>query len=55
MKYECENYKSVYDPINKTQLDGIIGKELAEGYLKIVNSKPTCIHSMGAVPKPDGD
>ena len=33
MHYECENYKSVYDPENKAKLDGIIGKELAEGYL----------------------
>ena len=54
MYYECENYKSVYDTVNKSKLDSIIGKELAEGYLKIVQEKPTCIHSMGAVPKPDG-
>ena len=54
MKYECENYKSVYEPINKTKLDGIIGKELAEGYSKIVKDEPDCIHSMPAVPKPDG-
>ena len=54
MHYECENYKSVYDPENKAKLDSIIGKELSEGYLKIVHEKPTCIHSMGAVPKPDG-
>ena len=54
MHYECENYKSVYDPENKSKLDSIIGKELAEGYLKIVQEKPTCIHSMGAVPKPEG-
>ena len=54
MKYECENYTSVYTPENKKKLDSIISKELSEGYLKIVNNKPTCIHSMGAVPKPDG-
>ena len=54
MHYECENYSSVYTSENKAKLDNIIGKELSEGYLKIVNSKPTCIHSMGAVPKPDG-
>ena len=54
MHYECENYKSVYDPKNKAKLDSIIGKELPEGYLKIVQQKLTCIHSMGAVPKPDG-
>ena len=39
--------------MNKAKLDGIIGKELAEGYLKIVKDKPNCIHSMGAVPKPE--
>ena len=54
MHYECENYSSVYTPENKKKLDSIIGKELSEGYLKIVNKKPTCVHSMGAVPKPDG-
>ena len=54
MHYECENYNSVYSPENKAKLDNIIGKELSEGYLKIVHEKPTCIHSMGAVTKPDG-
>ena len=54
MQYECENYSSVYSIENKSKLDSIIGKELSEGYLKIVNKKPTCVHSMGAVPKPDG-
>ena len=54
MHYECENYKSVYDPENKAKLDSISGKELSEGYLKIVHEKLTCMHSMGAVPKPDG-
>ena len=54
IKYECENYKSVYDPINVSKLNSIIGKELAEGYLKIVKEKPDCIHRIGAVPKLDG-
>ena len=54
MQYECENYKTVYDPLNNEKLDNIIRKELKEGNLKIVPEKPTCIHSMGAVPKPDG-
>ena len=54
MQYECENCSSVYTIENKSKLDSIIGKELPEGYLKIVNKKPTCVHSIGAVPKPDG-
>ena len=32
MKYECENYSSVYTPENKKKLDSIIGKELSEGF-----------------------
>ena len=54
MHYECDKYSSVYTPENKAKMNIIIGKELSEGYQKIVNSKPTCIHSIGAVPKPDG-
>ena len=49
MQCECENYKSVYDPVNKDKLNSKIGKELEEGYLKIVPEKPTCIH--GGCPK----
>ena len=44
----------VYETVNEGKLDGIIGKELAEGYLKIVKDKPDCIYSMGAVPTLDG-
>ena len=40
--------------ITSQKLDKIIGSELSEGYLKIVETKPNCIHSIGAVPKPDG-
>ena len=54
MHYECENYNSVYSPENKAKLDNIIRKVLSEGNLKILHEKPTCKHSMGAVPKPDG-
>ena len=54
MHYECDYYNSVYSPENKAKLDSFISKELSEGYHKIVHEKPTCIHSMGAVPKPDG-
>ena len=49
-----KNYKLVYETVNEAKLDGIIGKELAEGYSKIVKDKPDCIYSMGAVPTLDG-
>ena len=51
--YDCRNYKSIFEDDNKPKLDKIIGAELSEGYLKIVDKKPKCIHSIGAVPKPD--
>ena len=51
--YYCKNYKSIFEGNNKAKLDKIICSELSEGYLKIVDKKPTCIHSIGAVPKPD--
>ena len=54
LKYDCRNYKSIFEGNNKSKLDKIIGSELSEGYLKIVETKPDCIHSVGAVPKPDG-
>ena len=39
MHYEWDNYNYVYEPVNKSKLDGIIGKELAEGYLKVFTKK----------------
>ena len=54
ISYDCKNYKSIFEGNNKSKLDVIIGSELSEGYLKIVKNKPDCIHSIGAVPKPDG-
>ena len=54
ISYDCKNYKSIFESNNNSKLDKIIDSELSEGYLKIVNSKPDCIHSIGAVPKPDG-
>ena len=54
ISYDCKNYKSIFEGNNKSKLDNIIDSELSEGYLKIVKNKPDCIHSIGAVPKPDG-
>ena len=53
ISYDCKNYKSIFEGNNKAKLDNIIDSELSEGYLKIVTNKPDCIHSIGAVPKPD--
>lgn len=32
-------------------MDGLVRKELAEGFISKVSEKPTCIHALGAVPK----
>ena len=55
LSYDCKNYVSVLTTENKPKMDKIIRKELSEGYIKVVNEKPKCIHSLGAVPKPDGE
>ena len=52
--YECVNYSSITDPAVKPMMDKIIEKELQEGVISFSETKPTCIHSLGAVPKPDG-
>ena len=49
----CKNYLPVLTKENKPKMDKIIRKELSEGYMKVVDEKPKCIHSLGAVPKPD--
>ena len=53
--YDCKNYLSVLTKENKPKMGKIIRKELSEGYMKVVDKKPKCIHSLGAVPKPDGE
>ena len=55
LSYDCKNYLSVMTKENKPKLDEIIRKELSECYMKVVDKKPKCIHSLGAVPKPGGE
>ena len=55
LSYDCKNYLSVMTKENKPKMDKIIRKELSEGFMKTVDKKPQCIHSLGAVPKPNGE
>ena len=55
LSYDCKNYLSVLTKENKPKMDKITRKELSEGYMKVVDKKPKCIHSLGAVPKPNGE
>lgn len=53
--YECENYNSILEQGNKRKMDAIIEDELKNGILTFAKSKPTCVHALGAVDKPDGN
>ena len=52
--YECENYNSILEENNRVEMDIIVSKELDEGVISLSEVKPTCIHSLGAVPKAGG-
>lgn len=49
--YECQNYSSILSSTSKPIMDALVEKELAEGFISISKSKPTCVHALGAVPK----
>ena len=52
--YECSNYNSILDPVSKAKMDFIVNNELREGMISVVESKPKCVHALGAVPKASG-
>ena len=52
--YECENYLSITEPRFRGEMSSLFAKELSEGKVSVSNVKPSCIHSLGAVPKSDG-
>lgn len=53
--YVCDNYKSALEPEAAKKMTKIVLSELSEGMVSQVFSLPTCIHALGAVPKPDGN
>lgn len=52
--YDNNNYLSILSEVNKSKMDKIVEKEISNGILEVVDVKPTCIHALGAVDKPDG-
>ena len=52
--YHCSNYSSILDQSSKEKMDKIIKNELAENIISAVDFIPHCVHSLGAVPKPNG-
>ena len=52
--YDRKNYLSVLKEHASECMNKIISEELQEGIISISDAKPTCIHSLGAVPKDKG-
>lgn len=52
--YDNTNYLSILSDENKSKMDKIVKNEISNGMLEVVACKPKCIHSLGAVGKPDG-
>lgn len=53
--YEHNNYKLATSSAAFNFVDNLICDEPSRGKLRISESKPHCIHSIGAVPKKDGE
>ena len=51
--YDCKNYNSCFSQSNATKINAILTKELEADKISIVTTKPTQIHALGAIPKPD--
>ena len=52
--YQCPNYKSCFSGDNYAKMNCVLGKEYCEGKISITSNKPSQIHSLGAIPKPNG-
>ena len=52
--YDCENYHSITEGDFKKEMSNLLMEELREGKVSMSETKPRCIHSLGAVPKSDG-
>ena len=52
--YDCPNYITPSSGESYTFVDKLIHQELLDHKYVLADYKPNCIHSIGAVPKPDG-
>lgn len=52
--YDNCNYLLILSDESKPKMDKIAKNELDNGIFELVSEKPKCIHSLGAVGKPDG-
>ena len=52
--YYCTNYDSITKGVFKGEMTALIEKELAEGKIQEVTSRPHCVHALGGVEKSNG-
>ena len=52
LQYNASNYGSV--ELAKEELTSSVRQELSEGKISKVEQKPLCVHSLGAIRRPDG-
>ena len=52
--YDCNNYKSCFEGDNYRKMNCVMISELTNGKISRASSKPDQVHSLGAVPKPNG-
>ena len=52
--YDCPNYISPSSGTSFDYVDHLIREELSDQKYIVAKYTPTCIHSVGVVPKPDG-
>ena len=53
--YLRSNYRSITKPGVKSQMDKLVRQELSDSKVHKVNCRPQCVHSLGAILKPDGN
>ena len=52
--YDCKNYISCFNNGNTEKMNNILYNELATGKVSVTTLKPTQIHALGAILKPNG-
>ena len=54
VRYECKNYSTITGDKFVHEMNDKIVSELSEHKVRVVSSRPKCVHSLGAVEKSNG-
>jgi hypothetical protein len=52
--YNCSNYSSILQPKVRAQMTELVKSEIQQGKIMVVEERPQCVHSLGAVFKKSG-